>query len=165
MAFEDWVGRILEENALEDILDWFGSSEESWAYVDRHVVHCADEIPPFEGLAAPEAGCLCAIRLFGAWQKAAKNIEPGGIAVSSPILFIESEWLKGEDRSPPPHVYVTIARDAESLNLPLFIDHGGDDTALFPFRDALRAHAEPGRTVKAIDEEGGFSWIVYGRDA
>lgn len=165
MGFEDWISRILEENALEDILDWFESSEEQWAYFDRHVVDYAGEIPAFEGLTAPEAGCLCAIRLFGAWQKAVKNNRAGGIAVSSPVLFIESEWLKGEDRSPPPHVYVTIARDAESLNVPPFIDHGGDDTALFPFRDALRAHAEPGRIVKAVDEEGGFSWIVYGRDA
>jgi hypothetical protein len=156
-----YIQRVLESNSLHNEVEMLRNSGESCVHIDRHV-----ELPkPHESRDVAQITCLAGIRLLMQWRTEREELLSSGVQISAPVLVLDDEWMNQLTDAPPPHVCITIAKEAKSFAPPQFVDHGGDDFDGFSLKGMIEQEAGR-RTVVRVSanpnppyEEMGF-WLV-----
>ena len=105
------LSEVLEQNALADTVDAFVASGDPCWFVDRHVLGPSIEKP---GAELVSATCAAAVELARRWLKEVQAFRSAGLFISQPFVTIDDEWLDRVANSPPPHVYVVLARNVST---------------------------------------------------
>ncbi len=94
-----------DNDLAANVADFDASGDLVW-HIDRHVIKVDKTAPIVDA-------CVAAIALGRHWFTQAASLPSGTRWISKPHVIIDVSWLEGDGsyRSPPPHVYVCLARD------------------------------------------------------
>jgi hypothetical protein len=101
-------------NDLTHLVLAFMNSDDSGWHIDRHVIDVVRE----RGRATPSEireACEAAVALAARWAERSIALRGPDCLISAPVALIDDEWLEGRENAPPPHVYLCLARDADSF--------------------------------------------------
>jgi hypothetical protein len=97
------------DNDLANMVRAFLDSGDPYWHIDRHVTDDEEARRPSPELV--QAGCAVALLLGKAWAKDREAVRSPDVLISQPVVIIDDECLQGTENSPPPHVYICLARD------------------------------------------------------
>lgn len=111
----DLVQRVLADpdNELAAIMRAFKASEDACWHIDRHVIGVSESQRPGSDLVS--TACVAALALARQWLRQRGPLQESGVAISTPFVVIDDEWLAGAPAAPPPHVYVCLTKNKDSL--------------------------------------------------
>ncbi|MEZ5427528.1 MAG: hypothetical protein R2747_14745 [Pyrinomonadaceae bacterium] len=160
MNYKDWETEILRENSVEKIIEQFRLSADQVWYFDRHIIDSIDDLPELEDADNFWSVCDAALALLEQWRNYVFELTNTDILASEPYLVIDDEWLERQQNSPPPHVYLTLAKQSKYLK-PDFFFHATKETdsKYNEFRNWLMGKGNWKVRIKNPDEEYGC-WII-----
>lgn len=105
-----FLGR--RENRLEQVVsDVLGALDgQPCRHVDRHVLGVIEAVMNLGSVRVRRDAVRAAIELACRWRDERLAI---AATVSSPVVMVEDEWIRGELDAPPPHVYICVAARPE----------------------------------------------------
>jgi len=101
-------------NDLTRLVRAFMHSGDSCWHIDRHVIDFVGERVAATPSEIREA-CEAAVALAARWAEQSGALRGPDFLISAPVALIDDEWLAGRENAPPPHVYLCLARDADSF--------------------------------------------------
>lgn len=107
-ALVQFLGR--RENRLDQVVsDVLGALDgQPCAHLDRHVLD--GTVAMIGSVRVRRDAVRAAIELACRWRDERLAI---AATVSSPVVMVEDEWIRGELDAPPPHVYICVAARPE----------------------------------------------------
>ena len=149
-----WRDEVVSRNALPiEIADFVASGAKD-RFIDRHIARNESAIPGPDPLLN---GMLAGYDLFAAWK--AVSMGRRDVHVGGPYLFVEVEWLERRPNSPPPHVWVSLCREATRHRDLVF----QPDPPAFPVQALAEAISRDGHSlgfVLADDPDSAGVWVV-----
>lgn len=152
--------RERRENQLAQVVaDVLGSlAGQPCGHVDRHVLGVVDAVMNLGSVRVRRDAVLAAIDLACRWRDERLKI---AATVSTPVVIVEDEWIRGERGARPPHVYVCVAVRPEDCAPAAY--GLGAMSALSAIPEMIRAERRVRRMqlrVRRWAEDGRGAWYV-----
>ncbi|MBA3406143.1 MAG: hypothetical protein H0U13_15910 [Gemmatimonadaceae bacterium] len=164
MKYETWENEVLNDpdNDLNLMVRRFLETGERIWYIDRHM--CDPGAPELEGTSGWLAACMVALKLLRNWSIVSARVEGTGVLVSRPFLVINDEWLRQDENSPPPHIYVCLAKEEADFKPVQYEDVTRSEKTGDAEIDALFIEGDLLGRVSAVGDDGPVGlWIVERR--
>jgi len=155
-ALVQFLGR--RENRLDQVVsDVLGALDgQPCAHLDRHVLD--GTVAMIGSVRVRRDAVRAAIELACRWRDERLAI---AATVSSPVVMVEDEWIRGELAAPPPHVYICVAARPEDC-APASYGFGAT-SALSAIPEMIRADRRVRRKqvrVRRWTEDGRGVWYI-----
>ena len=146
-------------NDLVAMARHFLDSDDRCWHIDRHVADVDQAWNPSPELV--RAACAVALMLSRRWAADREGLGSSGLLISRPYVIIDDAWLDGETASPPPHVYVCLARDDASFKP---VTHDMATPVRVTGNATVDALVGPDTSISrlagAFDDEPGRAWMI-----